>query len=170
MFAPDTILVLKEPREPTQKTDPYTGEPRMVRKRNPRTGELEDTKEPHMLEFPYNRVRVIGESPVVGTEGEWKGSDARRVIIEPLTDFAGNLDEPFGKLRKLYDVEYIPERVTEVKQTIRQINATTNEAGPTPEEVFAKEAPGKPPAKGLKRGRTGPFDDVHNDATKSPLD
>jgi hypothetical protein len=121
------------------------------------------TKEPIpvMLQFPYNRVRVVGRSPVTTSENGWQGEDAVRVIIEPLTEFGGNLEEPMGKLKQLYDVESTPEPVeAPVKVTVREINATTSQAGPTPEEVFADKAPGAPPKPGQSRGRTDPFADV----------
>lgn len=131
MYEPDTILALKEQREP----DEETGE-----------------------EFPYNRVRVVGESPIAhGDKGTWTGGDARGVIIVPLTNFGSTLDEPFGKLRELYDTESIPEHEAPVAQPVRVIQAETAAAGLTPEEVFAAEAPGKPPEEGQSRGRTSPL-------------
>jgi hypothetical protein len=130
MYEPDTILTLKEQREP----DPETEE-----------------------EFAYNRVRVVNESPVAHDRGDWQGADARGVIIVPLSNFGGTLDEPFGKLRELYDVESIPEHTAPVEQPVRVINQGTASAGPTPEEVFAAEAPGTPPEDGQTRGRTSPL-------------
>jgi hypothetical protein len=159
MYAPGTILRLKEQRAPTEKLDRDTGEPVL---KGPKGRE-----KPVMLEFPYNRVRVIGRSPVSYTN-DWSGADAVGVIITPLTDFAGNLDEPFGKLNQLYEVESIPERKVPEKIEVKIIDAATNEAGPTPEEVFAREAPGKPPAPGQVRGRTDPFGDV-KPPSQSPL-
>lgn len=167
MFHPGTILTLKEQREPTQAADPYTGEPRVKQKLDPRTGERVDVlgkdKQPIpvMLPFPWNRVEVIGRSPVTSSEDEWRGEDAVRVILKPLTDFAGNIEEPMGKVKQLYDVESVPEPPeVDVQPTLRTINATTAQAGPTPEEVFAQEAPGTPPKPGQTRGRTDPFADV----------
>ena len=116
MYESDTILALKEPRDP----DPETNE-----------------------EFAYNRVRVVGESPVSHAhKGDWEGADARGVIIVPLTNFGGTLDEPFGKLRTIYDVESIPEHEAPAAVPIKVIDATSASAGKTPEEVFASEAPG----------------------------
>lgn len=133
MYEPDTILALKEQRDP----DPETLE-----------------------KFPYNRVRVIGPSPVSHADkGDWKGVDAQGVIVVPLTNFGSTLDEPFGKLREIYDVEEIPVRETEVVQKVRVINANTAAAGPTPEEIFAREAPGAPPEEGQTRARTSPLGD-----------
>ena len=159
MYAPGTILKLKEQREPTEKLDRDTGEPVL---RGPKGRE-----KPVMLEFPYNRVKVIGRSPV-SYANDWTGIDAQGVIIMPLTDFAGNLDEPFGKLQQLYEVESIPEVEVPKEVKVKIIDANTNQAGPTPEEVFAKESPGKPPAPGQIRGRTKPFEDV-KPPSRSPL-
>lgn len=140
MYEPDTILTLKEQREP----DPETGE-----------------------EFAYNKVKVINESPVSHTnKGDWQGVDARGVIIVPIANFGGTLDEPFGKLRELYDVESIPEHTAPVEQPVRVINQGTASAGPTPEEVFAEKAPGKAPEEGQTRARTSPLGDPGGPAGK----
>lgn len=137
MFKADTILTLKAQRDP----DPETGEA-----------------------FPYNRVRVIGTSPIShpgekkadGTP-KWVGQDADGCIIEPLSTFAGNLDEPFGKLKKLYDVEFVPpeeEVVREVRIRIQQ----PEDMGPTPEDVFAAQAPGDPDAPRRFEPQPSPLD------------
>lgn len=143
MYAKDTILTLKKKRKP----DPETKE-----------------------EFPYNVVRVIGESPVSHAhKGDWTGPDAAGVIIVPLTNFGATLDEPFGKLRDIYEVTEIPETVIQ-EQKIRVIDSSTSQAGPTPEEVFAKDAPGVAPEPGQTRGRTSPLGDPGGPATGgSPL-
>lgn len=110
-----------------------------------RKEQVESDKDPA---FAYNRVRVIGPSTVTWTqiEGDWTATGGNAgVNIEPLTEFAGVIDEPYGKLRALYDVESEPEIITEVTTTIRKYDALS--AGPTPEEVFAKEAPGTPTKK-----------------------
>ena len=153
MYANDTILTLKEQREP----DEETGE-----------------------ECPYNRVKVVGRSPIdhglveKNPDGSprWLGDDASGVILSPLSNFGSTLDEPFGKLRTLYDVESVPEVTVEVANPIRVIDSSSEAAGPTPEQVFATEAPGVAPDPGQKRGRTGvsPLGDVANPATKGPLD
>jgi hypothetical protein len=132
MYADDTILKLKVQRDPDPETDEV---------------------------FAYNQVRVVGESPVSHADkGNWKGEDARGVIIVPLANFGGTLDEPFGKIRTLYDVESIPEKVVnEAAPQVRVINSATAEAGPTPEDVFKEKAPGKAPEPGQKRGRTSPL-------------
>lgn len=154
MYAPGTVLELKKPRDPSPKVD-----------RNEEVVYVKDkdgepTDKPVMLEFPYNKVEVIGRSPVVREYSEWQGADAESVIIRPVTDFAGNLDEPLGKIRLLYKVVSVPDEVIPVERTIKVVEANTAQAGPTPEEVFAQAAPGKAPEKGKKRART-PFDDVH---------
>jgi hypothetical protein len=130
MYVNDTILTLKEQRD----ADPETGEA-----------------------FPYNRVRVIGPSPVSHADkGDWKGADAAGVIIVALTNFGATLDEPFGKLREMYDVEEIPETVP-ARQPEAFIRPQQAPPGRTPEEVFAAEAPGVPPEEGQIRGRTSPL-------------
>jgi hypothetical protein len=127
MYAKDTILSLKTQRDP----DKETGE-----------------------EFPYNKVRVVGESPVSHAhKGTWEGAEAKGVIVVPLTNFGATLDEPFGKLRTMYDVSEIPEVIIEQPQ-IRVIDSSSAAAGATPEEVFADKAPGVPPEEGQTRGRT----------------
>lgn len=130
MYEPGTILKKKEQQPP----DPETGTP-----------------------FPYNRVVVINSSPVSHARGDWEGADAQGVIIQPLESFGGNLDEPFGKVREMFEVESVPVVEIPAQQVIRVVNATSAQAGPTPEEVFAAEAPGKAPEDGQKRARTNPL-------------
>jgi hypothetical protein len=131
MYEVDTILKLKEPRN----ADPETGE-----------------------DFAYNRVRVIGPSPVSHADkGEWTGADAAGVLLEGLTNFGATLDYPFGFLRTVYDVESIPEREVPAVAPVRVVNATTAAAGPTPEEVFAEKAPGTPSDGEHPRARTKPL-------------
>src|SRR5689334_18293287 len=106
MYAADTILVLKEPRSTEDKP------------------------------FAYDRVRVIGPSPVDhgrNPTATWSGASARGVVITPLTEFGANLDEPLGKLQALYDIESEPEPV-EAVVTVKKYNAHSSQAGPTPEE------------------------------------
>lgn len=130
MYEPNTILTLNEQRD----ADPETNEP-----------------------FAYNRVRVVGQSPVSHADrGDWNGADAAGVIIVPLSNLGGTLDEPFGKLREMYSVESVPEIVIE-QPNVRVINAQTAQAGPTPEEIFAEQAPGVAPEEGQTRARTSPL-------------
>jgi hypothetical protein len=151
MFTRGTVLALKEPKS------------------------TEDTV------FPYDKVRVIGESPVTRSNvtGEWEGADARGVIIEPLTQFEMNLDEPYGRLRRLYNVESEP---APVDQNIRVevIKAHTRQAGLTPEEQFdaQRESGPVPPKSAAEAQRAAQTPDPLaaldvNDpakADKSPLD
>lgn len=154
MFTAGTILELKKPRPAEEKRN---RDDEVVMVKDPKTGE--STDKPVMQEFPYNRVEVVGPSPVVHVgQSEWTGADAEGVIIRPLTEFGGNLDEPVGKIKQLYNVVSVPEPQV-YKPEVRVVEATTAMAGPTPEEVFAKEAPGKPPKRGQHRART-PFEDV----------
>lgn len=152
MYEPDTILTLKEPRDPQ---DP------------------ERPEEP----FPYNRVRVVGQSPINHGvySSEWTGAAGTGVILTPLTGFAGVIDEPLGKVQALYNIESVPEREVEVNTRVRVINSASAQAGPTPEEVFAVKAPGVAPEEGQTRGRTpmgeSPLgEDPRPAAGGSPLD
>lgn len=143
MYEPGTILSLKEQRDPDEETD-----------------------EP----FPYNQVKVIGPSPVSWhKDSEWSGASAAGVLLAPITNFGSTLDEPYGKIMALYDVKEIP--VTEIEQPkIRVINSSSQSAGPTPEEVFAIKAPGKPPQEGQRRARTlSPLVDPRPAASDGPL-
>lgn len=146
MYARDTVLTLKEQREPDPETDEV---------------------------FAYNVVRVVGESPVQHTSrGDYMGEDAKGVIIVPIANFGGTLDEPFGKLRQLYDVTEVPDTMIQPPSPIRVIDSSTAQAGPTPEEVFKDKAPGVPPEPGQIRGRTlrSPLDDPGPESAKGPLD
>jgi hypothetical protein len=84
---------------------------------------------------PYNRVRVIGQSPVVHpvTTG-WAGVQSTGVILEPMAGFAAHLDEPLGKVQELYELESAPERQAFVNNPVKVVTPGT--AGPSPEEVF----------------------------------
>lgn len=109
MYARDTILTLKKPRS------------------------TPDTP------FAYDRVRVIGASPVhySGLESEWTSSNAQGVIIAPLTEFASTETKPYGWLLETYDVEFIPDTVVPKVQDIKVVDSAGGQAGPTPEETFA---------------------------------
>lgn len=145
MYAPGTILTLNEQRDPDPETDEV---------------------------FPYNEVEVVNESPIGHAhKGEWSGEDARGVVLRPLSNFGGTLDEPFGKVRQTFTVKSVPEPIVAPGPVhIPVVNGHTSAAGETPEEVFAAKAPGTPPEEGQKRGRTSPIPDVPNPATQSPLD
>lgn len=109
MYAPGTILQLKEPRSTDEN------------------------------KFPYDEVEVIGESPIhhgIYAE-EWVGANGSGVIVRPLTDFGTTLDEPFGKLQRLYSVKTLPPPV-ERQVNVRVIQQA--DLGPSPEDVFAEEA------------------------------
>lgn len=136
-YVPGTILVLKD-----QQPD------------NSETGE------PH----PYNRIKFITDSPAqpLDTDG-WKGADATYGVYTPLSNFGGNLHQPYGRIRQLYEVEYIPPvasdgtpgaaeskpRVKTEEEQLAELReweeraAQRAKAQRTPEEVFAEEAPGK---------------------------
>lgn len=146
MYVPNTVLKLKKQRKDIQipeKKDPDTGRVRAA----------------HKLPFPYNKVRVIGTSPIAHVAGD------PGVILEPLTAFGSTLDEPLSKVQRLYDIESEPVEEV-IIEPIRVIRAGTRDAGPTPEEIFAKESPGTPPEPGQTRARTSPLGD--DEAPKEP--
>lgn len=105
-------------------------------------------KEPRSTEdeaFPYDRVEVIGQSPVhhgIRAE-EWVGANGQGVIVTPLAGFDSTIDEPYGKLQELYEVESIPEAQPNEPQ-VKVI--TPADLGPSPEDTFADAASkqGKP--------------------------
>lgn len=102
MYKPGTILVLKDPQS---KPD-----------------------EP----FPYDRVRVIGPSPIsYSASSSWDGVGAQGVVISPVEHFDATIDEPYGKLLEVYTIESEPEA-----QPIIQGQVIHVEEGPTPEDVF----------------------------------
>ena len=163
MYEPNSILVLKEQR-PDEEV-PARQDPDDPKRKRPK----------HKIPFPYNKVRVVGVSPVDHTGGKggtWEGVGARGVILEPLTGHGATLDEPYGKLQKLYNVESIPTNEV-IIEPVRIIRPTSGSAGPTPEEVFAVESPGTPPEPGQIRGRSprSPLgDDLEEDTgSGSPL-
>jgi hypothetical protein len=142
MYQRETILTLKEQREPDEET-----------------GEV----------FAYNEVKVIGPSPVShANKGDYTGSDASGVIIVPLSNFGGTLDEPFGKLRELYDVKEVPELIAAQKPEA-QVRHVQPAPQPTPEQVFAEEAPGVAPEPGQHRGRTSPLGETKGPSKDGPL-
>lgn len=160
MYEPDTILKLKEPR--TVGTPPQ-GRPPKGKEGDagyvPASEDYVPASEDYEP-FPYDRVKVVGVSPVNRAAiegGEWEGPQGQEVIITPLDGFGSTSAEPYGKLQKLYDVEEVPVREGTVEAPVRVITPGT--AGPTPEEVFAKDAPGRPNARGRTKRRS-PLDVV----------
>lgn len=143
MYESGTILTLKDQRPPDEETNEV---------------------------FAYNEVEVIGPSPVThpGT-AEWSGTASQGVIIKPIANFGGVIDEPLGKIQALYNVKSIPVKEVVMQPKIKVIDSATAAAGPTPEEVFAKEAPGVPPEEGQIRGRTSPLEDPRPKVSDGPL-
>lgn len=143
MYQNDTVLTLKAPRwRPVEDGEPgdWQTEDYEKFKKDPKvTGE----------EFEYNRVRVIGVSPVVHSGrdgGQWVGASGQGVIIEPLAGFASNVDYPLGFIQSKYDIESVPE-LADPRDTVyglpreyTRVDLSRSQS-PTPEEVFAKEAP-----------------------------
>lgn len=164
MYEPETILKLKEPRS---KGTPPVGKPQRGKEGEigyrPQSADYEPPSDDWEV-FPYDRVRVIGQSPInhASITDEWSGTSGQGVIVEPIHEFGATLDEPYGKLQRLYEVESVPVHEVPAEVPIRVINSTSGSAGPTPEEQIAEKAPGVPPKPGEKRGRTkhSPLDDL----------
>lgn len=128
MYEPESVLVLKDPRSTEE--DP----------------------------FPYDRVEVVGQSPIhhgVRAE-EWEGAQGQGVIIKPLNGFGATLDEPYGKLRDLYNVESTPVREAPAEARVKLL--TQADLGPSPEEAFADQAKRSSKRPTNKPKRTSPLD------------
>jgi hypothetical protein len=132
MYEPGTTLVLRDP----QSTDDET--------------------------YPYDRVLVVGQSPVqhVSNSGSvWAGADAQGFILRPIESFDQTVDKPLGLINELYEVESYPlDSVT--GEPIRPENNPRNL--PTPEQTLAKTAKENPTVEPRK-----PLPSVQNDM-KSP--
>ena len=106
------------------------------------TGTILRLREPKSTDdtpFAYDKIEVIGTSPLSHSSltSSWAGAEAQGVLIKPLTEFGSTLDEPFGRLRELYEVELIPEKVIPVHQDIKVIDTSSSgSAGASPEEIF----------------------------------
>jgi hypothetical protein len=149
MYTPGTILELNDQRPNDSETDEV---------------------------FPYNRVKVVGPSPInhgAGAQSEWSGAAGAGVIITPESNFGSTLDEPLGKLQALYTVVSVPEVLVDARPQVRVISPTTGDAGPTPEEIFAKEAPGDPDAPrrpgAIKAAAESPLVDPRPKPSDGPL-
>lgn len=122
-----------------------------------RPGTILELKEPvaedHDL-APYNRVKVVGQSPLNHGQsaGEWVGAQATGVVITPEAGFGQTLDEPLGKLNALYSVEFEPE----LPNLDRTVQVRQIEPGPSPEDQFRaiEEANGTKVVKSERRKRT----------------
>lgn len=119
MYEPGTILSLKDPQSTEEET------------------------------YPYDRVLVVGQSPVhhaTASGSAFAGADAQGYIIRPLEGFAGTVDKPVGLLNEIYDIEAYPTDPT-TGEPLRPENNPRNL--PTPEQVLAAEAKKNPtpPAK-----------------------
>lgn len=147
MYQNDTILTLKTPRwRPL-----IDGEPGDWTDKDYDTFALEVAEDPTVgEEFPYNRVRVVGPSPIVHQDreghGAWVGTNANGVIIQPIAGFDSNVDYPLGFIQSRYDIESVPEVADPQDMAYglprRYTRVDLSQTGlPTPEEVFAKEAP-----------------------------
>lgn len=112
MFEPGTTLRLREPQSTDEK--PY----------------------------PYDLVKVIGQSPIQHSrpdaDSPFAGQDAVGYVITPAGDaFGPTLDKPYGELAEKYDIESYPtDPIT--GEDIKPENNPRNV--PSPEQVFAKVA------------------------------
>lgn len=173
MYDPETILALKEPRwRPLdEQGEPGEWTPDGYDKFLADTAKLKSTDNPIGEEFPYNRVKVIGPSPIQygGNDSPWQGAASAGVIIQPLTGFSSTEDRPLGLIQSIYNVESIPEPVVVATAYGMPTQVVVAAKGPTPEEVFAVKAPGVPPEEGQTRGRTpiSPLDEI---AKRPPSD
>jgi hypothetical protein len=176
VYKAGTILKLKKQRKPDTETRDAVKKQAATEKDVALKAALEaKAAETPVIEFPYNLVRVIGPSPISRhTKGDWIGADAAGVLLTGLTNFGATLDEPFGWLRTLYDVEEIPEepQAVIVHKDQAAILAAAHAVPETPEDIFKAKAPGVPPKEGETRGRTpmSPLGEPVNSAAKSVLD
>jgi hypothetical protein len=118
MFEPGTILALKDPQSTEEET------------------------------YPYDRVLVVGQSPVhhaTESGSAFAGADAQGYIIRPVEGFAGTVDKPVGLLNELYEIESYPTDPT-TGEPLRPENNPRNL--PTPEQLLRRAAEENPaPAK-----------------------
>jgi hypothetical protein len=150
MYQTDTILTLKTPRwRPLVDGEPGDWQTENYDKFQADTEKLKPGAAPVGEEFPYNRVRVVGVSPVVHSGrdgGQWVGASGQGVIIQPMAGFDSNVDYPLGFIQSKYDVESEPvladprDTVYGLPREYTRVDLGRSTA-PTPEEVFAKEAP-----------------------------
>ncbi len=101
---------------------------------------LKKTRSTKESPFPYDLVRVVGESPVDhGIRNTlWQGGNGKGVIITPLTAFGSTIDEPYGKLADLYEVETLPPKIEMVAGKVDIISQ--EQLGPSPEDIFSDVA------------------------------
>jgi hypothetical protein len=86
---------------------------------------------------PFNEIRVIGNSPIqtLGRASEWQGQAGEDISVTS-TGFSAVVDRALGELERDYDVLSIPEEpVIAPPDTIQRV-----QPGPSPEEVFRKQA------------------------------
>lgn len=161
MYDSGTVLKLKEP-----KFIDSEGKARPLAEFKPK-----DKNDKPAL-FPYNEVTVLGASPIGHAQpsgAEWTGVDAQGVIVQPLTVFSVTLDEPLGKIQRLYEVVSVPEKGP-AEIVVKQ---TTTKYTPTPEELLnAERDPNAEKSKDGQRVKTpygSPLDEIDEPPTSSPL-
>jgi hypothetical protein len=101
-------------------------------------------REPQSTEeapYPYDRVTVIGQSPIQHSrptaDSPFAGQDAVGYIISPAGEgFGPTLDKPYGELAELYEIESYPTDPA----TGEPIVPKNVSKGPSPEQAFAQIA------------------------------
>lgn len=86
----------------------------------------------------YNELRVVGYSARQAAirTGEWEGQGGDEITVTPTT-FGAVVDRPAGELERDYTIVSIPDR----EQAILPPKTVTRaDPGPSPEEVFRKQA------------------------------
>lgn len=118
MFEPGTILALRDPQSTDDK--PYA----------------------------YDRVFVVGQSPVQHTSADpntpWAAQDAIGFILRPAgKSFGPVIDRPYGEINELYEVEEYPTNPV-TGEPLKPENNPQNR--PSPEQILAAAARDQKPA------------------------
>lgn len=92
--------------------------------------------------YPYDRVYVVGQSPVQHTSADpnspWAAADAIGFILRPAGEtFGPVIDVPYGEINRLYEIEEYPTNPI-TGEPITPENSPRGQ--PTPEQVFTKVA------------------------------
>lgn len=121
--------------------------------------------------YPYDRVVVIGTSPVQHlTEAKWKGQDATSIVIQPVDSFGGNVDKPLGEINELYEVESYPETnqvATPVTPESQKINPQSPEQLLTQAQAASEVARARKRAESLKNNDKSPEQSLREKAQRT---
>lgn len=105
-------------------------------------GTILELREPQSTEdqpFAYDRVKVLGVSPVshaATVPGQWQGVEAQHVLIQPVDVFDANIEKPLGFLQEQYVITEVPDS----NLAAQRGGVTVEQRGPSPEEVFKTNA------------------------------